>query len=122
MKIKSIILPLFAVFVLAVSPVAVAADAEGEYGNFSAGIYSCAKILKHEKEDGWSHLVNSAWVRGYLTATGYHLKTIKAFHRVVDSDGIDYLVRQYCEKNPLDDLEDAAKNVAEQVLDRAGRR
>lgn len=118
---KFILFPLIAAVLLAVSP-AVAANANGEYSSLAAGIHSCAKVLEDERKDGWPDLINGNWVRGYLTAVGYHLNTVKKFYDVADSAAVDYLIRKYCEENPLDDLDDAARNAADKLLDRAGRR
>ena len=39
-----------------------------------------------------------------------------------DTDGIMYLIREYCQENPLNDLANAAADIAEQLINRAGRR
>ena len=125
MKIKSIILPLFAVFVLAVSPVAVASDAKGGYTVYGAGIHSCAKVLEEHRKDTARYQFYIFWTGGFMSSAGAYNDTEKIFGKDgagVDIDGIMHLVREYCDKNPLENLSNAADNVAEQLIDRAGRR
>ena len=122
MKIKSIILPLFAVFALAVSPVAVAADAKGGYTVYGEGIHSCAKILEEHRKDTARYQFYIIWTGGFMSAAGAYNDTEKTFLDVADIDGIMHLIREYCEENPLNDLTDAAENVALQLIIRAGIR
>ena len=126
MKIKSIILPLFAVFVLAFSPaIAVASDANGVSTVYGGGFESCAKFLKNEKEEKISELVYLSWIQGFMSAAGRYNDTEKKFGKDgagVDIDGIMHLVREYCKKNPLKPLVYVAEYVAEQLINRAGRR
>ena len=121
-KIKAVLFALLTSVMIAVpSGIAVASDVEGKYTVFGHGLASCAKYLKEDKEDNWTVLAYNAWVSGFMSATGGHSNTQKLLGDVADWYGIQYLIRQYCEKNPLDNLADAAEDVAEQLIDRAGR-
>ena len=122
MKIKSILLPLFAVFALSVSPVAVASDVDSNYWAYGAGGHSCAKFLKQEKEALSHEWIYVSWIQGFMSAAGLYNDTEKTFLDVADLDGIMHLIREYCEENPLNDLTNAAEVVADQLINRAGRR
>ena len=120
MKIKSIILPLFAVFALAVSPVAVASDANGNYTIYGAGRDSCAEVLEEHRKDTTRYQIYITWITGFMTAAGVYNDIEKVF--AADVHGIMHLIRDYCEKNPLNHLGNAAQVVSYQLIDRAGRR
>ena len=123
MKIKSIILPIFAAVLLAVSPaIAVAGTAEGNYTVFGIGGYSCASYLEDYRKDNFRLKSLNWWIDGFMSAAGRYNDTEKPFGDVADHDGIYYLVREYCEENPLDALGTAAEIVADQLINRAGRR
>ena len=121
MKLKSFLFSLFvAVLMAGVSGVAVATDADGQYSNLGRGSDSCATYLNERAKDGWADIANGAWLNGYFTAIGYLQSTEKMFHEVADVVTREYLIVDYCKKNPLDDLEDAAANAANQLLKRVG--
>ena len=92
------------------------------YAVYGHGTNSCAKFLKEDKEEDIAALVNNTWISGFMSAAGLYSDTQKALSDVADMYDIQYLIRQYCEKNPRDDLADAAEDVAEQLINRAGRR
>ena len=62
------------------------------------------------------------WVTGFMTAAGAYNDTQRNFGDGPILDGIMHLIRECCDENPFDDLTVAAKNVAEEMIDRAGRR
>ena len=121
-KIKAVLFVLFTAMVAVPGGIAVAADATGGYTVYGHGLHSCAKFLKEDKEDNLTSTIYNIWVRGFVSAAGAYRDTQKAFLDVADSYGIEHLTREYCEKNPLNSLEDAAQDVVEQLIDRAGRR
>ena len=126
-KIKAVLFALFAAVMMAVpGGIAVAGDAEGRYTAFGVGLDSCAKYLKvkeykEDNEDNWALLVYNGWINGFMSAAGTYQNTQKSFD-VADAPNIRHFIREYCEKNPLVNLADAAAVVAERLIDRAGRR
>ena len=120
-KIKAVLFALFTAVVAAVPDgIIVASDAKGHYTVYGHGFDSCAKFLNHDKED--NSLYYNIWVSGFMSAAGVYNDTQKSFGDVADSYGVKHLIREYCEKNPLDNLADAAENVAWEVTVRAGLR
>ena len=121
-KIKAVLFALFTAVMIAVpSGIAVAGDAEGQSTTYGHGLHSCAKVLKEDKEDNITSNIYNSWVNGFMSGASVYNDTQKAFLDVADFYGIQHLIREYCKKNPLDKLEDAAQDVAEQLIDRAGR-
>ena len=93
---------------------------------YGHGDVSCAKFLEDIKEDPIKSKVFATsyytWVNGFVSAAGVYNDTQKQFIDVVDAQGIQHLIHEYCEKNPLNNLMDAAIYVADQLIDRAGCR
>lgn len=118
-RIKAI---LFAAILAVVPSVAVAADAEGNYGIFAVGNMSCAKYLQEYQKYSKNYRLLDWWLNGYMTASGVYVATEKSLSDVADHAAIEHLARNYCEENPLDLFADAAVYVARQLIDRAGRR
>ena len=124
MKIKAVLFVLFTAVMAVPGGIAVAFDAEGAYTIFGQGGHSCAKFLKEDKEDkedDIDYLFYKIWVVGFISAAGVYQNTQKSLGDVADVEGIIYLIRKYCEKNPLDSLATATITIADQVIDRAGR-
>ena len=92
---------------------------------YGYGTVSCAKFLNDIKKDTIEAKIFAAsyyaWVSGFVSAAGLYNDTQKQFLDVADAHDIQHLTREYCEKNPLKDLADAAGSVANQLIDRAGR-
>ena len=122
--IKGIFAALFAVSVaFALSGgVAVAADAEGGYLSLGYGTKNCANVLEEHRKDSMGYAIMRTWVNGFMTAAGRYNDTIRNFGDGPIIDGIMHLIREYCDENPFDNLTGAAVNVAEEMIDRAGRR
>ena len=120
---KSLIDSLLRVFVavlLAGAPVvAVATDATGEYTVFGTGLDGCGKLMESYNKDTFPYKIAGTWVAGYATAVGLWASTQKTFRDVAQLDGMMLIIRQHCRNNPLDDLEDAAKAMMTQVLEKA---
>ena len=120
---KSLIDSLLRIFVAALlagaTVVAVASDARGQYFAFGAGIKGCGGLMESYNKDTALYLAAQHWVTGYATATGRWLDTKKQLGNVAEIDGMMLIIRQYCRKNPLDDLSDAAEFMAVQVLEKA---
>ena len=102
--------------------VAVAADARGSYRSLGFGNQNCANVLEEHRKNSASYSHMQSWVNGFMTAAGAYSNTRRDFGDGPIHDGIMHLVREYCDENPFDDLTDAAVNVAEEMIDRAGRR
>ena len=126
-KIKAVLFVLFTAMMMAVpGGIAVATDAEGQYTVY--GIYghelSCSRFLEKDKQfyrnvEGRlakASLAHDAWVSGFLSAAGLYNDTQRPFDYDANLFGIRNLLREYCEKNPLDSLADAATNIAEQLI------
>jgi hypothetical protein len=74
----------------------------GQYMQYGGGTASCGKWLEQRKSNAYHAL--GQWVLGWVSAAGYYGKTLKA----TDSDAASAWVDQYCTRNPLDQLSDAA--------------
>lgn len=122
--IKGIFAAIFAVSVaFALSGgVAVAADVGGGYLSLGFGTQNCANVLEEHRKDSASYSYMKTWVNGFMTAAGAYNDTRRDFGDGPILDGIMHLIREYCDENPFDDLTGAAVNVAEEMIDRAGRR
>ena len=122
-KIKAVLFALFTSVMIAVpSGIAVVGNAKGQSTTYGHGLDSCAEFLKKDKEDNNASTIYSSWVNGFMSGASVYNDTQKPFLDVADFYGIQHLIREYCKKNPLDQLSDAAKDVVEQLIDRAGRR
>ncbi len=121
---------LAAVLSTAAGGVAVAGD-----GIYTTGLGSetCVKFLEEERKNSASNLPKGSvisdffpyveWMSGYMSAAlTYNDIENPAAVAAVDISDRMYLVRQHCEKNPLGGFGWAVHNVAEQLIDRAGRR
>ena len=121
-KIKTVLFALFTSVMIAVpSGIAVVGNAEGQSTTYGHGLHSCAKVLKEDKEDNIISGRYNSWINGFISGASVYNDTQKAFLDIADFYGIQHLIREYCKKNPLDPLSDAAEDVVEQLIDRAGR-
>ena len=112
----------FAAAALLPNGIAVAYDANDQYSTYAFGTQSCAKVLEWYRTEESLYKHAKGFVSGFMTAAGIYNDTQKSFVDVADIESIMHLIRDYCEENPLDHLADTATIVAEQLLDRAGRR
>lgn len=116
-KIKAVLFALFSAVMVAVPDgIAVASDAEGQYTVYGRGNDSCAKFLKEDKEDNIASKFTNIWISGFMSAAGLYNDTQKPFDNVTDFYGIEHLIREYCEKNPLNKLEGATQDVVQQLI------
>jgi hypothetical protein len=88
---------------------AVAADAKGGYG--TNGVRSCAVFLQEFEAKSWGQVAIQAWLAGYITA--YNLQTPNTNQILGNSDllGAELWVKNYCEKNPLKNIANAAESL-----------
>jgi hypothetical protein len=80
-----------------------------------AGVSSCGAWSK-ERVRGQSVIKGTylAWVMGYLSrAAGQHQGDILAF---VDPDAVEGWLDNYCDKNPLDNIVDAAEKLEAELV------
>lgn len=122
--IKGIFAAIFAVSVaFALSGgVAIAVDAGGGYSSLGVGNQNCANVLEEHRKDSARYSRMETWVTGFMTAASAYNDTQRSFGDGPILDGIMHLIREYCDENPFDALTVAADNVAEEMIDRAGRR
>lgn len=69
------------------------------------GASSCGTYIEDQNSQVLSQ-INIHWVLGYIT--GYNMSTNKNIGGETDVPAISQYLLNYCEKNPLDELEDAA--------------
>jgi hypothetical protein len=81
---------------------AVAADANGSYSVL--GSSSCGAFLKALADKSVQNVRDYAWIAGYMTA--YNLLTPNTYKILGSSDlpSAELWIKNYCEKNPLDDM------------------
>lgn len=85
---------------------AAAADASGRFGTVGAG--SCAKFLQELESKSSLSSTYFSWLAGYITA--FNSQTPKTYQILGSSDlfGAELWVKNYCEKNPLKNISNAA--------------
>tara|TARA_Y100000768_G_C23933343_1_gene661278 strand:+ start:335 stop:670 length:336 start_codon:yes stop_codon:yes gene_type:complete len=72
------------------------------------GQYECGSILSDDKDDDQTSIhMTTSWIQGYITARNYENNVRKS----ADPDSLYYAVVKYCKENPLDDIDDAAKDI-----------
>ena len=77
------------------------------------GSLSCGMIISNDRANSeTSEFYVLGWVRGYITARNYENSNIS---NDIDADSIKYAVLNYCNDNPLKDLDDAAFNIYSQI-------
>jgi hypothetical protein len=88
---------------------AVAADANGGYG--TVGVRSCAVFLQEFEAKALGQVAIQAWLAGYITA--YNAQTPNTNQILGNSDllGAELWVKNYCEKNPLKNIANAAESL-----------
>ena len=90
-------------------PQAVARDAKGLYA--TNGVRSWATFLQEFEAKSWGQLSTQAWLAGYITAINF--QTPNTFQILGNSDllGAELWVKNFCEKNPLKNLANAAESL-----------
>lgn len=85
---------------------AVAADASGQSG--TVGAVSCAVFLRELESKSSKSTAYLGWLAGYVTA--YNAQTPKTYQILGNSDlfGAELWVKNFCEKNPLQNISLAA--------------
>jgi hypothetical protein len=75
---------------------------------------SCLDWVKHRQEARGGEIADQAWLLGYLS--GIAVATRKNFLPATDSDSIFRWVDNYCRDHPLNDLNDAADDLAQELI------
>ena len=115
-----LVLKAFAVGLLFVSPIAVAADADTTMV-YGAGTKSCGAFLEAERKSGVDSIAYHSWLAGFLTGVNAFFNMLHVSHgsdilEGTDFEGAVHWLRNYCEKNPLETFARAADAlVAERV-------
>ncbi len=78
----------------------------GEYSVYGVGTGSCGEWVESIKDER-SMFIKSAWVQGFVTATGRYGRLM----RVTDAAAMRGFVTQYCTQHPLETVEEAAANL-----------
>ena len=108
--IKILLPPFVVAAVLAISPIAFAADPSGEFATLGVGNSSCGEVtqkyISRHSNSVYSHM--ESWVNGYMTAAGHYNPTEKSLGEMADFYARMAWIRNYCLKNPLDKLGKAA--------------
>ena len=89
-----ILLMAFAAFATAAMPI------------LGAGAVSCGTWTKDRKANLFAQAVNLSWVQGYISSYNFH--TDRNLFDGVDNDAITAWMDNYCAKNPLAAIHDAA--------------
>jgi len=93
---------------VAVGAVAHAGAAQVMATVYGYGTESCGEWLHTSAEpQGWSHLVDSSWVMGFVTAADVYAPKGATF-RKSDAAGLDAYMTTYCRAHPLDTIVTAA--------------
>mgnify|MGYP006271696003 CR=1 FL=1 len=101
------------------SVVLFANQASAEYLSLFPGTITCAEYLNEENsrtEDNtrtWKHVSHLAWVLGFVSGIN------AAMNNDLGKDtqaAFEYIVKQYCQDNPLDSLSQSADNLVLKLL------
>jgi hypothetical protein len=86
---------------------ATAADQQGNY-KVEAKI-PCSIYLKDQQKEGWSKLVDEFFIRGYVSAFNMLNPNTLSILGNSDIEGAMLWIKNYCEKQPLDDISKALR-------------
>lgn len=76
---------------------------------YGAGISSCGKWTRDKTHDREAYYQNAQWVLGFLSALNKNDSVVGAKPaKQIDADGRMAFIDQYCSKNPLDSISNAA--------------
>jgi len=93
--------------VLGISLAALVVRARQAHTVYGAGTISCGTWLSQKTERGLA-LDNVTWVQGFITGVGSAGKRLKK----TDKEGMAVWIDQFCTKNPLKQLVDAAEELS----------
>ena len=78
------------------------------------GLYECGEILKDDrKDDKVSAHQTKSYIQGYITGRNYYEDV--TITKSAKAESLYYAVIKFCKKNPLKDIEDAAKHIYNQL-------
>jgi len=89
----------------------IAADANGSYTVYGAGATTCGTVIKNSR-NGTIDVYESSWLNGYLTGINFMVDGLNDISGGVDNNGRALWIYNYCKKNPLNDLSNAASSLA----------
>jgi opacity protein-like surface antigen len=93
-----------------------AADANGNYTLLGAGTASCGSWTETRRTNGYFQ--HSGWVQGYLTAYNAMLPGVVDLTEGIDVAGIMGWMDNYCNKNPLNNMDDTAAALVKHLRSR----
>ena len=96
----------------------VAKDPEGHYTILSLGTKTCGQVVSDFKEGHTSKIVNSVRLGGFLTAYNFYITGVRDISGNTDPAAWDLWINNYCEKNPLDHLANAAEALVDELKSR----
>src|SRR3989339_1034376 len=77
------------------------------YGIYGHGATSCGLWVQDRREkNSYGSFSNTAWVLGYISATGYYIELKKT-----DLAAIEYWLDKYCAAHPLKRIKDATDSL-----------
>ncbi len=99
---------------LALFTVAIASNV---YAVMVRGAPSCGSWVKNRADDSWLMRTEGSWLVGYLS--GRASASNKDFLRDSNNDSLFLWVDNYCQANPLMDLDDAGIELSKELMKRA---
>jgi hypothetical protein len=85
----------------------------GQYKDYGQGNLSCGRWLTDRRSDQATSLSDISWVLGWLSAAGYY--DARGALRDTDANAVDAWVDKYCREHPLNDIQDAAVSLGDQL-------
>jgi hypothetical protein len=82
------------------------------------GFPSCGTWLKQGNERQYPAMTNASWLLGYLSGKASGLS--KDFLKGTDNETIYHWVENYCRAYPTKDVDDAARDLAKELIEQKG--
>ena len=95
---------------------ATASDKQGMY--YAHGSISCSEFLEEQKTKSWSHTSHIGIVVGFIS--GFNLASPNTYNILGASDtgGALLWIKNYCEKQPLENLQGALRSLVVELYPR----
>jgi len=93
-----------------------AADDAGIFTIMGSGTKSCGSVVEAHEEDDWGKRINSEWVNGYITSYNNYEHTGQDVAKGIGAAAIDLWIYNYCKENPLDNLQDATRELVNEFV------
>lgn len=84
------------------------------------GQISCGSWLEEREKKSWSDIVNQGWVAGYLSGVAYTSQVDLLVE--ADAAAVAFWVDNYCRREPLSQLIDAANALSAELAKKASVR